>query len=137
MGLERGHSPLEYPAPLFKIGKPIKTRTSRREQNHAPVCRTLLRALHSFVHRGCAHARRHIAEVERYLVSRGAAVEVHASGSPADLTKVAAESSAAGYDLKALNTELVYLEVPGGNHTNVVQPNLAGMVEFFGKHKKP
>ena len=39
--------------------------------------------------------------------------------------------------LKALNTELVYIEVPSGNHSNVVQPNLAGMVEFFGKHKKP
>ena len=39
--------------------------------------------------------------------------------------------------LKALNTELVYIEVPGGNHTSVVQPNLAGMIEFFSKHKKP
>ncbi|MEO7360013.1 MAG: PHB depolymerase family esterase, partial [Gemmatimonadaceae bacterium] len=39
--------------------------------------------------------------------------------------------------LKALNTEVVYIEVPGGNHGSVVQPNLAGMVEFFGKHKKP
>ncbi len=39
--------------------------------------------------------------------------------------------------LKALNTEVVYIEVPGGNHSSVVQPNLAGMIEFFGKHKKP
>ena len=39
--------------------------------------------------------------------------------------------------LKALDTELIYIEVPGGNHTSVVQPNLAGMMEFFGKHKKP
>ncbi|MEO7999030.1 MAG: PHB depolymerase family esterase, partial [Gemmatimonadaceae bacterium] len=39
--------------------------------------------------------------------------------------------------LKAVNTELVYIEVPGGNHTSVVAPNLAGMIEFFNAHKKP
>ncbi len=39
--------------------------------------------------------------------------------------------------LKALNAEVLYIEVPGGNHSSVVQPNLAGMIEFFGKHKKP
>lgn len=39
--------------------------------------------------------------------------------------------------LRALNTEVLYIEVPGGNHSNVVQSNLAGMMEFFGKHRKP
>ena len=39
--------------------------------------------------------------------------------------------------LRALNTELVYIEVPDGNHGSVVVPNLAGMVEFFNAHKKP
>lgn len=39
--------------------------------------------------------------------------------------------------LKAVNAEVIYIEVPGGNHSSVVQPNLAGMIEFFGKHKKP
>ena len=39
--------------------------------------------------------------------------------------------------LKAVNTELIYIEVPGGNHTSVVVPNLAGMIEFFNTHKKP
>lgn len=39
--------------------------------------------------------------------------------------------------LKALNAELVYIEVPGGNHGSVVVPNLAGMMEFFNTHKKP
>ena len=47
---------------------------------------------------GRGKARRHADEIERYLVSRGASVDVHASASPADLTRVAAESSAAGYD---------------------------------------
>lgn len=39
--------------------------------------------------------------------------------------------------LKAVNTELVYIEVPGGNHSSVVVPNLAGMIQFFNTHKKP
>lgn len=47
---------------------------------------------------GRGKAGRHAGEVERYLVSRGASVEVHRSRSPADLTQTAAESSAAGYD---------------------------------------
>ena len=47
---------------------------------------------------GRGKARRHVDEIERYLVSRGANVEVQASASPADLTRVAAESSAGKYD---------------------------------------
>ena len=47
---------------------------------------------------GRGKARRHADEIERYLVSRGASVDIHVSASPADLTRVAAESSAAGYD---------------------------------------
>lgn len=39
--------------------------------------------------------------------------------------------------LKALNAELVYVEVQGGNHNSVVVPNLGGMIEFFNTHKKP
>jgi poly(3-hydroxybutyrate) depolymerase len=29
-----------------------------------------------------------------------------------------------------------YIEVPGGNHTNVVEPHLAGMIEFFSTRKR-
>ncbi|HEX7419381.1 MAG TPA: diacylglycerol kinase family protein [Thermoanaerobaculia bacterium] len=47
---------------------------------------------------GRGKTRRHVDEIQRYLVSHGANVDVHASASPADLTRVAAESSAAGYD---------------------------------------
>lgn len=47
---------------------------------------------------GRGKARRHVDEVERYLVSCGADVDTHASSSPRDLTRVVAESSAAGYD---------------------------------------
>lgn len=47
---------------------------------------------------GRGKARRHVDEVERYLVSCGADVDRHASTSPADLTRVVAESSAGDYD---------------------------------------
>jgi diacylglycerol kinase (ATP) len=47
---------------------------------------------------GRGKARRHIDEVARYLVSRGAGVDVHASTSPADLTRAAAEGSRGHYD---------------------------------------
>lgn len=41
---------------------------------------------------------RHIDRVDRHLRARGAEVDSHASESPADLTRVAAESSRGGYD---------------------------------------
>ncbi|HEX9161168.1 MAG TPA: diacylglycerol kinase family protein [Thermoanaerobaculia bacterium] len=47
---------------------------------------------------GRGKARRHIDEIVRYFISRGADVDVHASASPADLTRTAAVSSAAGFD---------------------------------------
>ena len=47
---------------------------------------------------GRGKARRHVDEIERYLVTAGASVDVHASVSPADLTRVVAESSASRYD---------------------------------------
>lgn len=48
---------------------------------------------------GRGKTRRHIDDVERYLIARGADIDVHASSSPADLTRAAAEASRdAGYD---------------------------------------
>ena len=47
---------------------------------------------------GRGRARRHVDEVERYLVSCGADIDRYASTSPADLTRSVAESSAGGYD---------------------------------------
>ncbi len=38
--------------------------------------------------------------------------------------------------MKALNVDVTYVEVPGGNHTNMVEPNLAGMIQFFNTRKK-
>ena len=37
---------------------------------------------------------------------------------------------------KALGVDVRYIEVPGGNHTNVVEPNFEGMFEWFTGHRK-
>jgi diacylglycerol kinase (ATP) len=47
---------------------------------------------------GRGRTRRRIDDVERYLISCGADVDVHATTSPADLTRAAAEASRARYD---------------------------------------
>ncbi|HSP35020.1 MAG TPA: diacylglycerol kinase family protein, partial [Thermoanaerobaculia bacterium] len=47
---------------------------------------------------GRGKTRRHIDGVERYLISRGADVDVQATTSAADLTRVAAEASRGRYD---------------------------------------
>lgn len=47
---------------------------------------------------GRGRARRHIGEAERYFVDRGARVEIEESASPADMSRIAAESSRAGFD---------------------------------------
>ena len=38
--------------------------------------------------------------------------------------------------MKALGMDVTYLEVPGGNHSAVVEPNLAAAVEFFGARRR-
>jgi diacylglycerol kinase (ATP) len=47
---------------------------------------------------GRGRARRHIAEAESLLRARGAQLDIEASSSAADLTRIARESSAAGFD---------------------------------------
>jgi YegS/Rv2252/BmrU family lipid kinase len=47
---------------------------------------------------GRGRARRHIGEAERFLRDRGAKLDVEESTSPADLTRIAAESSRGGFD---------------------------------------
>ena len=41
-------------------------------------------------------------------------------------------------EMKKLSVDHVYVEVPGGNHSDIAVPNLAAMFEFFnGKRKRP
>ena len=37
---------------------------------------------------------------------------------------------------KELGIEVTYIEVPGGNHSNVVAPNFSAVFDFFDAHKK-
>lgn len=39
-------------------------------------------------------------------------------------------------ELKKLGGVVTYIEVPGGNHTDIAVPNLAPMFEFFNAHRK-
>ncbi len=39
--------------------------------------------------------------------------------------------------MKKLDMEVVYTEVPGGNHTDVVVPNLPRAFDFLAAHRKP
>lgn len=54
----------------------------------------------------------------------------------ADPTVAVGGSRAMVAELKRLGAELRYIEVPGGNHMNVVEPNLQAVIEFFDKHRK-
>jgi len=54
----------------------------------------------------------------------------------ADTTAPVARSRAMVAELKRLGVEHQYVEVPGGSHGGVVAPNLAGMFDFFDRHKK-
>ena len=55
----------------------------------------------------------------------------------ADPTVNVAGSRAMVAAMRALNVDVKYVEVPGGNHGNMVEPNLPGMFDFFDTHKKP
>jgi poly(3-hydroxybutyrate) depolymerase len=39
-------------------------------------------------------------------------------------------------EMKKLGVDVTYIEVPGGNHINVVAPNLAAMMDFFDAKRK-
>jgi poly(3-hydroxybutyrate) depolymerase len=54
----------------------------------------------------------------------------------ADATVAVAGSRTMVDALRKLDGEVVYIEVPGGGHGDVVQPNFSKIVEFFGTHQK-
>ena len=39
--------------------------------------------------------------------------------------------------MKKLGVDHVYVEVPGGNHTDIAVPNLAAMFAFFDSKRRP
>ena len=54
----------------------------------------------------------------------------------ADSTVNVAGSRAMVAQMKRLGVEVVYIEVPGGSHTDVVVPNLPRVFEFLAAHRK-
>ena len=54
----------------------------------------------------------------------------------ADPTVNVAGSRAMVAAMKALGVDVTYIEVPAGNHVNMVEPNFVGMFEFFDAHRK-
>jgi poly(3-hydroxybutyrate) depolymerase len=54
----------------------------------------------------------------------------------ADPTVPVNASRAMVAEMEKLGVEHVYIEVPGGNHLNIVGPNFAAMFDFFDKQKR-
>jgi predicted peptidase len=54
----------------------------------------------------------------------------------ADPTVPVAGSRSMVAEMKKLGVDYVYVEVPGGNHTEIAVPNLAAMFEFFNAKRK-
>jgi len=74
---------------------------------------------------GLASSARTIAHIPQFVVHGDADPTVTVGGSR---TMVAA--------LKAANANVRYLEIPGGNHNDVVEPNLSAMFEFFDAYPR-
>ncbi|MDQ8166019.1 MAG: PHB depolymerase family esterase [Gemmatimonadota bacterium] len=81
-------------------------------------------ALGAFAGLGAAETAAAMKALPHYVVHGDADATVNVVGSR---SMVAA--------LKAVGAELVYIEVPGGNHNNVVEPHLPAMFDFFEKYK--
>ena len=91
----------------------------------APKYPDIWAALAPFSGQGSPTAAERIKNIPQFVVHGDADPTVNVRGSR---TMVAA--------LKALNADVTYIEVPGGNHGNVVEPNFAAMLQFFDAHRK-
>ena len=74
---------------------------------------------------GLASSAKTIAHIPQFVVHGDADPTLAVGGSR---TMVAA--------LKAVNADVRYVEIPGGNHTDVVEPNLGAMFDFFDAHRR-
>ncbi|MEP7001654.1 MAG: PHB depolymerase family esterase, partial [bacterium] len=86
----------------------------------APKYPTQWAALGAFSGQGAPATIARFRDIPEFVVHGDADPTVNVAGSRA---MVAA--------MKTLNVDVKYIEVPGGNHGNVVEPNLAGMFDFF------
>ena len=91
----------------------------------APKNPDLFAAIATFAGSGAPATLERIATMPEFIVHGDADPTVNVAGSRAMVAK-----------LKTLGTEFKYIEVPGGLHSDVVAPNLAGAIEFFDAHRK-
>jgi poly(3-hydroxybutyrate) depolymerase len=91
----------------------------------APKNPDLFAAIATFAGSGAPQTLERIATMPEFIVHGDADPTVNVAGSRAMVAK-----------LKTLGTDFKYVEVPGGLHSDVVAPNLAGAIEFFDAHKK-
>jgi predicted esterase len=82
-------------------------------------------ALGAFSGRGDPSTVERMRRIPEFVVHGDADPTVNVAGSR---TMVAA--------MKPLNVDVLYIEVTGGDHGNVVEPNFAGMFQFFDTHAK-
>jgi poly(3-hydroxybutyrate) depolymerase len=91
----------------------------------APKNPDLFAAIATFAGSGAPATLERIATMPEFIVHGDADPTVNVAGSRAMVAK-----------LKTLGTDFKYIEVPGGVHSDVVAPNLAGAIEFFDAHRK-
>jgi poly(3-hydroxybutyrate) depolymerase len=91
----------------------------------APKYPDIWAAIAPFSGSGAPDTLERIASVPEFIVHGDADPTVNVAGSRTMVAK-----------LKTLGTDYTYVEVPGGLHSDVVAPNIAGAIAFFDAHKK-
>jgi predicted peptidase len=91
----------------------------------APKFPDIWAAIGTFAGSGAPATLERIRHIPEYVVHGDADATVNVQGSRTMVAKA-----------KELGVEVTYIEVPGGTHGGVVAPHLAGMFDFFDRHKK-
>ena len=91
----------------------------------APKYPDLWASIGMFAGSGAPDTLERIKHVAQFVVHGDADATVNVRGSRTMVAKA-----------KELGIDVTYIEVPGGSHSGVVAPNLAGMFEFFNARRK-
>ncbi len=92
----------------------------------APKFPDIWAAIAPFSGSGAPETLARIKHIPEYVVHGDADPTVNVRGSRVMVAK-----------MKELGINVTYIEVPGGNHGNVVAPNMPGLFDFFDAHRKP
>jgi poly(3-hydroxybutyrate) depolymerase len=91
----------------------------------APKTPDIWAAIATFAGSGAPATLQRIKQIPEFVVHGDNDATVNVQGSRAMVARA-----------KELGIEVTYIEVPGGTHSGVVAPNLAGMFDFFDAHRK-